>query len=86
MRISLKLAQQHYILLSSPALLPLSSILSALAKPRRAILNATCQRLEPVADLLRSGRVVDRIANATAGGAYNTADCLGETSDCIADL
>jgi len=56
-----------------PALLPLPSILSALAQTVRAILNTTSQGLQAIADLLGAGRAVDGVAHATAGGTHDAA-------------
>lgn len=65
---------------ASPALLSLTGVLDALASRVGAVLDASSDALETVADGLGAGGVVDGLADAAAGCADEAAGGLGDAS------
>jgi hypothetical protein len=67
-------------------LLPLSSVLGALASRVTRILDSTGQSLQSVADGFGAGGAVDRVSHPAACGSNNSASGLCDAADCVAEL
>ena len=65
---------------ASPALLSLAGVLDALASRVGAVLDASSNALETVADSLGAGGVVDGLADAAASCADEAAGGLGDAA------
>lgn len=66
--------------------LPLPSVLSALSNGVSTALDTVRHTLQTVSDGFGAGCIVDGLANAAAGRAYDATDSLGESASEIANL
>jgi len=67
-------------------LLPLPSVLSALASGVTGIFDSTRQALQSVADSFGAGGVVDSVSHSAARGADDSSCGLCDAADCVAEL